>query len=176
MTIALGIDIGLTGCVARVADGLPAAMIDIPTVPDGEPRAGRDNSTFQPKRIHGRQLLTVLRQLVPPGHVALAVFEDVRARPMNNDKVQFNNFHSQNSLVLSRGVIQAVLDIAGIETRVVQPQTWKSMFGLMGTDKDASLAMARNLYPQLASDLRLKKFHNRAESLLIAHYTLKRLV
>jgi hypothetical protein len=170
MCIVLGIDIGLTGCVARVGDGLPPALVDIPTVPDGEPRPGRGNSVFQPKRIHGRQLLEVLRQLVPAGHVALAVIEDVRARPMHNDKVQFNSFHSQNSLVLSRGVIQAVLDIAGIKTEAVQPQTWKKLFGLNLADKADSLDKARTLYPTLATDLRLAKHHNRAEAVLIAHW------
>lgn len=175
MCIVLGIDIGLTGCVARVADGMPPALVDIPTVPDGEPRPGRGNAMFQPKRIHGRQLIDVLRQLVPPGHAALAVFEDVRARPMHNDKVQFNTFHSQNSLVLSRGVIQAVLDIAGIRAEAVQPQTWKKLFGLNGADKADSLDKARTLFPGLAHDLRLAKHHNRAEALLIGHYGLRKL-
>lgn len=170
MTIVLGVDIGLTGCVARLGPGLQPALADIPTVPDGEPRPGRGNSMFQPKRIHGRQLLDVLRQLVPAGHVALAVFEDVRARPMHNDKVQFNTFHSQNSLVLSRGVIQAVLDVAGIRTEVVQPQTWKRLFALNGAEKADSLDKARTLYPSLAGELRLAKNHNRAEALLIAHW------
>lgn len=175
MTIILGIDIGLTGAISRLGAGLDPRIVDIPTVPDGEPRPGRGNSMFQPKRIHGRQLLNLLRELVPAGHVALAVIEDVRARPMHNDKVQFNSFHSQNSLVLSRGVIQAVLDIAAIETNAVQPQTWKRLFGLNGADKKDSLDMARNLYPALQHDLRLAKDHNKAESLLLAHFGQKRL-
>lgn len=176
MCCVIGIDIGLTGCVARVGPGLAPALADLPTVADGEPRpSGRGNGVFQPRRIHGRQLLTLLRELVPAGHAALAVFEDVRARPMHNDKVQFNTFHSQNSLVLSRGVIQAVLDIAGIETHAVQPQTWKKLFGLGGADKADSLDMARSLYPGLAGELRLARHHNRAEALLIAHFGQKRL-
>lgn len=170
MCVVLGIDIGLTGCVARVAEGLPPALVDIPTVPDGEPRPGRGNSMFQPKRIHGRQLLDLLRELVPAGHVALAVFEDVRARPMGNAEKHFNSFHSQNSLVLSRGVIQAVLDVAGIRSEAVQPQTWKKMFGLGGADKADSLEKARLLFPALAQELRLAKHHNRAEALLIGHW------
>ncbi len=171
MTIVVGIDIGLTGCIARLGPGLAPALVDIPTVPDGEPRpSGRGNGMFQPRRIHGRQLLDALRELVPAGHVALAVIEDVRARPMHNDKVQFNSCHSQNSLVLSRGVIQAVLDVAGIQTHAVQPQTWKKLFGLGGADKSDSLDKARMLYPTLASELRLKKAHNKAEALLIAHF------
>jgi hypothetical protein len=152
------------------------ALVDLPVVADGEPRpSGRGNGMFQPKRLHGRQLLDLLRQLVPAGHVALAVFEDVRARPMGNAEKHFNSFHSQNSLVLSRGVIQAVLDVAGFESRAVQPQTWKALFGLGGADKADSLSMARTLYPGLAVELRLAKHHNRAEALLIAHFAKARL-
>ena len=175
MTIIIGIDIGLTGAISRVGPGLQPVVVDIPTVPDGEPKAGRGKTPFQPMRIHGRQLLTMLRELVPAGHVVLAVFEDVRARPMHNDNVQFNSFHSQNSLVLSRGVIQAVLDIAGIKTEAVQPQTWKRLYGLSGADKKDSLDKARVLFPGLAGDLSRVRDHNRAESLLIANYGLKKL-
>lgn len=175
MTILLGIDIGLTGSVARLGPGLGPALADIPTVPDGEPRPGRGNSMFQPRRIDGRQLLDLLRSLCPAGHAVMAVMEDVKARPMGNSERHFNSFHSQNSLVLSRGVIQAVLDIAGFEVQVVQPQTWKKFFGLNGADKTDSLDMARRLFPDLAHELRLKKFHNRAEGLLMAHYGLRKL-
>jgi hypothetical protein len=173
--IILGIDIGLTGAISRLGMGLEARIVDIPTIPDGEPRQGRGKALFRPQRIHGRQLLDLLRELVPAGHVALAVFEDVRARPMHNDRVQFNSFHSQNSLVLSRGVIQAVLDVAGFKAEAVQPQTWKRMYGLGGADKADSLEMARSLYPGLSTDLKRMKDHNRAESLLLAHYGLRKL-
>jgi hypothetical protein len=170
MTVILGIDIGLTGAVARLGAGLEPRIVDIPTVPDGEPRPGRGNAMFQPKRINGRHFLDLLRQLVPAGHSALAVFEDVKARPMGNAGAHFNSFHSQNSLVISRGVIQSVLDIAAFDSIAVQPQTWKRLFGLNGADKADSLQMARSLYQDLESDVRLAKHHNRAEALLLAHY------
>lgn len=175
MCVVIGIDIGLTGCAARLGPGLPPLLVDLPTVPDGEPRKGRGEKPFQPMRLNGRQVLDLLRELAPAGHSALVVFEDVRARPMHNDKQQFNTFHSQNSLVMSRGVIQAAIDVAGFDSRAVQPSTWKALFGLGGADKEDSLEKARTLYPALAHDLRLKKHHNRAESLLIAHYALKKL-
>lgn len=175
MTIFIGIDIGLTGALARVGGNLPSRIVDIPTVADGEPRAGRGTGTFQPRRIHGRQLLNLLRELAPAEEGVLAVIEDVKARPMGNAERHFNSFHSQNSLVLSRGVVQAVLDIAGIRTEVVQPQTWKRLFGLNGADKDDSLQVARDLYPGLAADLARKKDHNRAESLLLAHFGSRKL-
>lgn len=175
MTVLLGIDIGLTGAIARLGPGLAPQLADIPTVPDGEPRPGRGATPYQPRRINGRDLLNLLRELVPPGHVALAVIEDVKARPMGNAERHFNSFHSQNSLVLSRGAIQAALDIAGIKTEVVLPQTWKKLFGLQGADKKDSLDMARRLFPGLEHSLARVKDHNRAESLLLAHWGQKRL-
>lgn len=173
--VIIGIDIGLTGSLTRLGAGLPPVIVDIPTMADGEPRPGRGNAMFQPRRIEGRQLLDLMRELCPAGHAALAVFEDVKARPMHNDKVQFNTFHSQNSLVLSRGVIQAVLDIAGFQSKAVQPLTWKKWYGLQNSDKNDSRSKAQLLYPALSHDLRLVKHHNRAEAVLIAHWALRNL-
>ena len=175
MSIILGIDIGLTGCIARIGPGLAPALVDIPTVPDGPARPGRGGREFQPRRIDGRQLLNLMRELCPAGHAVLAAFEDVRARPMGNGESHFNSFHSQNSLVLSRGAIQAVLDVAGFQSEAVLPQTWKKFYGLNGADKDDSLDKARLLFPGLAGDLKLKKHHNRAEGLLIAHWAQRKL-
>lgn len=175
MTIIIGIDIGLTGAISRLGGGLQPRIVDIPVVDDGEPRPGRGNAMFQPRRIHGRQLLNLLRELVPAEHGVLAVMEDVKARPMGNAERHFNSFHSQNSLVLSRGVIQAVLDIAGFRTEVVQPQAWKKLFGLNGADKKDSLDVARRLYPALGADLARVKDHNRSEALLLAHFGQSRL-
>ena len=175
MCVVIGIDIGLTGCCARLGPGLPPLLVDLPVVNDGPPRPGRGDKPFQPRRLHGRQILDLLRELAPAGHSALVVFEDVRARPMGNAERHFNSFHSQNSLVLSRGVIQAAIDVAGFDSHAVEPSTWKRLYGLGGADKADSLEMARTLYPSLAHDLRLAKHHNRSEALLIAHFAQKRL-
>lgn len=175
MSVVIGIDIGLTGCISRFGPGLEPELVDIPTIPDGPPRPGKDNTSIQPMRIDGRALLDLLHRLCPAGHAVLAVFEDVRARPMGNDKIQFNTFHSQNSLVLSRGVIQCALDIAGAKAHPVQPQTWKRFFGLNGAEKDDSRIKAIAMWPGLADQLKRKKDHNRAESLLIGHYGLRNL-
>lgn len=175
MTVVVGIDIGLTGCACRLGPGLPPMLVDLPTVPDGEPRAGRGKTPFQPRRINGRQMLDLLHVLAPAGHAVLVVFEDVRARPMGNAESHFNSFHSQNSLVLSRGLITACIDIAGFECKAVQPQTWKATYGLGGADKKDSREMAQRLYPALASEFSRVKDHNKAEALLIAHFALRRL-
>jgi crossover junction endodeoxyribonuclease RuvC len=178
MCVIIGIDIGLSGCAARLGPGLAPKLVDLQAVADGPKREATfrgKKREFQPMRLSGRGVLDLLHELVPAGHTALVVFEDVRARPMGNGESHFNSFQSQNSLVMSRGVIQAAIDIAGFRSEAVQPAVWKRLYGLGGADKEDSLAKARQLYPGLGQELKRKKDHNRAESLLIAHFALKRL-
>jgi len=159
VTIALAIDIGLTGALAAVDSFGTARVIDLPTVPDGKSR-----------RLCGRALLAAIRQFVPPGEPALLVFEDVRPRPMGNGGTHGNTMHSQGSLMRSRGIVEAVADIAKLTVSTVQPATWKRHFGLLRTEKGASLERARVLYPTLAGELKRVKDHNRAEAVLLAHW------
>ena len=156
--ITIGIDIGLTGAVAAV-DSRSATVRDIPTMPDGNGR-----------RIDGRALLVLIREIVPVGVAATVVFEDVRARPQGNAGAHGNTMHSQGSMMRSRGIVEAVADITRLQVQVVQPQTWKRHFGLLKTEKGASLDRARSLFPGIAHDLKRVKDHNRAEALLIAQF------
>jgi len=57
---------------------------------------------------------------------------------------------------------------------MVNPATWKRAFGLK-TNKDESIACALRLYPKAAKYLKLKKSHNRAESILVGHFLLMEL-
>lgn len=178
MCVILGVDIGLTGCVARLGPGMAPELADLPIVPDGPTRTATfrgKQREFQPMRLCGRGVLDLLHRLAPAGHSVMVVFEDVRARPMGNGESHFNSFQSQNSLVMSRGIVQSAVDIAGFRAEAVQPAVWKRLYGLGGADKRDSLEMARKLYPALAGELRRVKDHNRAEALLIGHYALKRL-
>ena len=157
--IVIGIDIGLTGAVAAVDSRGTASVRDLPTTPDGKGR-----------RVDGRGLLLLIREFVPIGEAALIVFEDVRARPMGNGGREGNTMHSQGSMMRSRGIVEGVADITRLDVRVVQPQTWKRHFGLIGKPKAASADTARGLFPLLAGELKRVKDHNRAESLLLAKW------
>ena len=157
--IALAVDIGLTGALAAVDSYGTARVVDLPTVPDGKGR-----------RLCGRGLILAMRQFIPAGEPGLLVFEDVRARPMGNGNSHGNSMHSQGSLMRSRGIVEAVADIAGLQVSTVQPATWKRHFGLLKTEKGASREKAIALYPALAGDLKRVKDHNRAEAVLLAHW------
>lgn len=157
--ITIGIDIGLTGALAAVDAKGSGQVRDIPTVEDGKGR-----------RIDGRALLMRLREFVPIGEPALILFEDVRARPQGNAGAHGNSMHSQGSMMRSRGIIEGVIDITRLDCKVVQPQTWKRHYGLLKTEKGASLEKARAMFPAIQHDLKRVKDHNRAEALLIAQY------
>ncbi len=173
--IALAIDIGLTGALAAVDSYGTARVVDLVTVPDGKPVQRKNKQTgkvtiSQPMRLCGRALLLAIRQFVPPGEPARLVFEDVRPRPMGNGGAHGNTMHSQGSLMRSRGIVEAVADIARLTVSTAQPATWKRHFNLLKTEKGASREKACALYPLLAGDLKLVKHHNRAEAVLLAHW------
>jgi crossover junction endodeoxyribonuclease RuvC len=99
------------------------------------------------------------------------VIEDVRPRAFGNGgKAMTNSMHSQGSMMRSRGIVEAVADIARLEIKVVQPQTWKRFYGLLGKDKGEARELACRLYPGQAPQFKRVKDHNRADATLLAHY------
>jgi len=157
MTIVLGIDIGVTGAIAAVDSRGSCMLHDLPA--EEIPGNGR-----RKRRIDGRALMFLVRDMVPPGEVALAVFEDVHSMPNDNGPSGF-------SLGDSLGCVRTVLQIARFDVRAVQPQAWKRHYSIKA-DKNGSLARecAVRLYPNAAALLKRVKDHNRADALLIAHY------
>ena len=61
-----------------------------------------------------------------------------------------------------------VLAAFGVEAMDVSPQAWKREYVLLGKEKDASRGAAMGYFP--TAPLSLKKHHNRADALLLAHY------
>lgn len=157
--IHIGIDVGLSGAMASIDHTGHARVADLETV---ETEAG--------KRLDGRALILMLRAFVPADSVCTVIVEDIRPRPMGNGGRAGNTMHSQGSLMRSRGIVEAVCDIARVPVVWVQPQTWKRHYGLLGKDKDAGRLCALSLFPRLQDDLRRKKDHNRGDSLLLARY------
>ncbi len=156
--IVIGIDIGVTGALAAVDSRGTAIVRDLPTLEVQGKRMVR-------RRLDARGLMQALREIVAPGEVGLAVLEDVHMRPGNGGA-------ATASLMHSRGIVEAVVELARLDVRIVQPPTWKRHFGLLRTDKAASRERACVLYPSAAAELRRQRDHNRAEALLLAHYGL----
>lgn len=158
--IVIGIDIGMSGAVAAVDHRGTCSVADLPIVEDA---AG--------KRVHGRQLLELLRFFVPAGERGMLVFEDVRVQAFAGRAMSHK---TESALVMARGAVQAAGDVAGLPLVAVQPKTWKARYGLGGKeDKGNAREIAVSLYPSAEPQLRRVKDHNRAEALLIARWALQ---
>ena len=162
--IVLGIDIGLTGAIAVIDATGSCQVHDLPRL--------TDNSEHM--RLDGYRLFNLLRNFERPGEQALVVAENVQPRPQGNSNRHGNSMHSQGSMMQSKGIVLATVDIARLDLQLVTPQAWKKFYGLTGQEKAASMLKAQQLYPE--ADLRLVKHHNRAEALLMAHFGIKKLV
>jgi len=74
---------------------------------------------------------------------------------------------SSGKFMRAFGAIEAVSTLLSDRVEMVIPQAWKKTMGVTA-EKEQSLVMARNLFPDAM--LKLKKHHGRAEALLIAEY------
>lgn len=155
--IHIGIDVGTTGAIAALCDGVYQSVHDLPI-----------NSHRSSKWINGIDLLTLLRDMKGASSAVSVTVEATHAMPGNGSVAA----HSQG---MTLGSVLAVLDIAGLAYELVQPAVWKRELGFNGkgqTDKErkeAALNMARQRFPN--APLERQKDHNRAEALLIAHYS-----
>lgn len=164
--IVLAIDPGLTGaCTVLDHNGL-RAVFDLPTmtIPGVGPKA------LVQRKVDGRALVKLLRQHCPAGEAVQSVIESVNVMGGKNNAVQ-----TQGSLLRTLGAIESVLECLGWAPAYANPQTWKRHFGLIDSEltppqrKAKAMQCARRLYPQCTEIARAKD-HNRAESLLIAHW------
>lgn len=150
--LIIGVDPGLTGAVGFLRDGVFAAVEDMPVVLKG---VGSVKSEVSPSGIK-----TLILEHLQPGEAVVAVLERVNAMPGQGVSSVF-------SLGDSFGAARAVLATANFELTYVHPVTWKKHFKL-GTDKEASRALATRLFP--TAPLHLKKHDGRAEALLLARW------
>ena len=152
--VFIGIDPGLTGAIAVIADGELFDVIDMPTV--GRGKAGRQTVNSAALASHLRECLSS-----HPGASVQAVVEDVAARPKQGVSGVFRFGHSCGS-------VAGVLGAMRIPVDYVAPTRWKRAFGLLGADKDASRGKASDLYP--GAPISLKKHHGRADAILLARW------
>ena len=153
-----GIDPGLTGAAAFIGAGGRVAIEDLPTMP-------LPGNGLVTRKIDGHALAQLLRKHVGADEVAQVFLEQVGTMGGRNNAVQ-----TQGSLLRTLGAIESVLEVLRMPPKMLQPQKWKSFYGL-NADKRKGMNCALRLYP--AAPITLAKHHNRAEALLIAHYGLR---
>jgi hypothetical protein len=164
--VTVGIDGGLTGAIAFIFDDRPAIVDDLPTVTDEDG-----------KRLHGPSLSKLLTlHLAGAGGVRGAYLEQLATGGFTRK----SNASSIQSQSITHGTIRCCLEMRGLKVELVHPTRWKKFYGIKNVDgvknTTASLAIARDLYPDLAqASLTRAGDHNRAEAVLIAHFAHKAL-
>lgn len=154
LRLSIGIDPGVTGAVAAVADGVFAGVWDMPTI-----------ALTSGRCIDVPELARLLRKLrAEHAGAALSVWiERAWGRPGEG---------ARNGFALGRGYgrLLGACEALGLPIQHADPQQWKRRAGLLGEPKDASREMAAFRFPNAESLLKRKKDHGRAEALLIADH------
>lgn len=159
----LGIDVGLSGACTvfgrRTLESTPTILscLDMPTTGEG---GGR--------RVDCRRLRDWLREWKPD----CAYIENASLMPSIPDK--FGNRRAMGGATGGRymraaGQIEATVDCQDIPIVLIMPAVWKRALNLIGTNKRASLEMARDLFPNV-DWFALMKHEHRAESCLLSVY------
>lgn len=158
--LTIGIDPGLGGAIAALADGVPAQVIDMPTRPR---RSGKG------REIDARSLQAQLRGLLQEhaGAAVTVVLEVVGGFTGRGASMSF-------AFGQADGALRAVLACLQLEPVEVYPITWKTHFGLRkrkdepAPGKDASRAAVIAMFPDRALRYLRAKDDGRAEALLLA--------
>jgi hypothetical protein len=148
----IGIDPGFTGALAVIDNqGEVVKLADTPTLTI---TAGRGKKTVYD--IPG--MAEILRQYRMIN--TRAGIEEAQAMPGQGVTSTF-------STGLGLGVWLGILVAMDFPLTRVRPAEWKKSMKL-GSDKEQSRLRAQELFPK--ADLRLKKYHGRAEALLLAEW------
>jgi crossover junction endodeoxyribonuclease RuvC len=109
--------------------------------------------------VNGRVDVRVLSWLVNLKVNSCFAVEDVHTMPKQG-------IASSGKFMRAAGAIEATALLTGYPMILVTPQRWKKHHGLIGTEKKASLELARKLWSD--APLKLVKHHGRADALLMA--------
>lgn len=149
-----GVDPGLKGALAfaDVIDGEigPARIYDMPVTETVDGRPLPD----------AREILRIARK----ERADMIILEHVEPRPRAGATSEWR-------FGVGYGLTRAALQLVDDEPRIhlVRPKAWKEKMGL-SSDKKLSLAMARSLFSNNATDLRREKDDGRAEACLLIRY------
>lgn len=148
--LILGVDPGIKGAIALYDGGSSVVVRDMPITK----AKGRGNEINVGALADDMDLLFSVAD-----H---AFIENVQARPHDGRGSLFKFGYSA-------GLIRGLVVGSRIPVTMVTPAKWKLDMGLT-SDKDYSRTRASELFPESASEFRLKKDNNKAEAALIAYY------
>jgi Holliday junction resolvasome RuvABC endonuclease subunit len=110
-------------------------------------------------RVQAKALYESIMGCVSCGDTAMIAVESVFSMPKQG-------LASTAKFMRAVGSIEATAELTAYQFVLVRPQVWKKYHGLIGTEKVASLELARLMFPE--APLKLKKCHNMADALLMA--------
>lgn len=143
MSYIFGVDPGVTGAVALMSG--TGDLINVWDMP------------VHDSRVDGAAVADILAFRNNP----VCVVENTQPMPKNGSVPSFK-------LGLATGVVLGCIQTLRHPLVRVRPQDWKKTMGLIRKDKDASRGLARELWPHMADEFKLKKHDGRAEAALIA--------
>lgn len=153
--ICIGIDPGLTGAIAVVSRQGLIALCDLPTME-------RSPGGFVKTQVNPAALAAMIREwLADHDKNEFEVMLEMAGAMPGQGLV------STLSIGMTAGIIEGVVATMGLRHHLTKPSDWKKAMKL-NSDKEACRAAAQRLYPD--APIGLKKHHNRAEALLLAHY------
>jgi crossover junction endodeoxyribonuclease RuvC len=148
----VGVDPGLSGAIAVLTpEGMLEALHDVPVL-----MLKVQRGTRMAYDVPG--LVELLRPYA--GQQCHVFIEESQPMPGQGTRSMF-------TVGLGYGLWLGIITALSLPYTSVRPAVWKRSMAL-GKDKEGARLRAQQLYP--GADLRLKKHHGRAESLLIAHY------
>jgi len=150
----LGIDVGLNGAIALIADGKLLEVHDMPTV-----TLERNNKTKRMVNAHALSL--IIR-----GPKADAAYLE-RLNDMPGQGVT-----SMFSMGQSLGVVLGILAACEVPTTTIPPRTWQKALDVP-QGKDGSRYRAAQLFPEHADMFSRVKDDGRSDAVLIAAYGAK---
>jgi hypothetical protein len=143
-----GIDVGLaSACIAIFRDEKLRWVKMIPRTPDR-------------KRID----VVWLHRALKDSEADIAYIENATAMGAG----------TMSAYLKAAGAIEATVTLAGADSVYVMPSVWKKRFGLLHSDKKASVLMARKMFPKRDAYFEFWNSHNAAESSLLALYGAER--
>jgi crossover junction endodeoxyribonuclease RuvC len=157
MKRVLGIDPGKGGALAYLVGDVLDEVVDMPTLLAGKTKKSKKSS------IDEVELARRVKKIVARG-LDVAFLELVGVRPGEGPTGAF-------TFGRGYGVVRGILRAHFVPIRDVTPTTWKRALGIeAGAGKDASRALAKELWQEQADLFARVKDDGRAEASLIAHY------
>lgn len=157
LRLVIGVDPGVSGAVAILADGALVDVVDMPT-------AGRGKACR--REVNAGALAAMLTE-----HIRQHAGADVAAAVEAVHAMPGQGVSSTYRFGEATGVVLGVLAALRVMVYRPSPVRWKRAAGLIGAGKDASRGLAAERYP--TAPLGRKRDHGRADAILLAEWLIR---